>query len=153
MEGDCILLPRTLPLLILEVAVSSATLRRYLPQVSHIEKLSTLKIHKLCNNCLGGGHFAHNCKSLHMCKKCQRAHHTLLHIENQPEPELQVSSNAAVRLTSSPLLMMCRVVVTAHNDSAIEARALLDNVSSASFITEHLAQTFKLPCTHQIVYV
>ena len=95
---------------------------------SHAEKLITLKSNNLCNNCLGDGHFAHNCRSLYKCKKCQRPHHTL---ENNPESKLWVSPNAAVRLKFC-LLMTCHVIVTAPGGAAIEARALLDNASSAS---------------------
>ena len=121
--------------------------------MTHAEKLSTLKDNNLCNNCLNRGHSVRYCKSLYKCKKCQRPHHTLLHIENQQEPEPQISSNAAVKLKSSSLLMTCRVIVTAPNGSAIEARALLDNASSASFVTEHLAQSIRLPRSRQNVHV
>ena len=120
---------------------------------SHAEKLITLKSNNLCKNCSGGGHFAHNCRSLYKCKMCQRSHHTLLHMENKPESELQLSSNAAVRLKSSLLLMTCRVIVTVPSCAAIEARAFLDNEFSASFIKEHLAQSLKLHRSQQNIHV
>lgn len=41
-----------------------------------------------------------------------------------------VGSHAATRLTSDVLLMTCRVLITAHDGSTVEARALLDNVHS-----------------------
>lgn len=35
------------------------------------EKTSVMKKNKLCQNCLGYGHFAKQCKSSHRCRKCQ----------------------------------------------------------------------------------
>ena len=63
----------------------------------------------------------------------------------QTEPEGRVvSSNTAIQLKSNPLLMTCRVLVYAPDGTHIEARALLDNASSASFVSERLAQTLNL---------
>lgn len=136
--------------------------------MSHSDKLSVLKKHSLCMNCLNSGHFVKNCKSSHKCKKCQRSHHTLIHTEphcdttSQPAPPVnpstsstssQVTSNAAVKLRSSALLMTCRVLVAAPNGSSVEVRALLDNASSASFVSERLAQSLSLPRVHQNVHV
>lgn len=85
--------------------------------------------------------------SLYRCRKCQKPHHTLLHLEVQNDtssnsPSLsQVQWNTAVKLKSGILLMTCRVLVTAPDGSTAEARALLDNASSASFVSEWLAQS------------
>ena len=35
----------------------------------------------------------------------------------------------------------------------MEGRALLDNASSASFISEHLAQNLQLPCSPQTIHI
>ena len=126
--------------------------------MSHDEKMSTLKKHNLCINCLNSGHYVKNCKSSHKCKKCQRLHHTLLHSDpsqgsNQEPPQSRVIANPAVKLKSSSLLMTCRVLVKAADDSLVEARALLDNASSASFITERLVQSLGLRRVRQNVYV
>ena len=51
--------------------------------MSHKGKFSTVKDGNLCLNCLNSGHFAKQCKSSHKCKRCQRPHHTLLHVEPQ----------------------------------------------------------------------
>ena len=120
-----------------------------------VEKLSTLQDKHLCKNCLGGGHFARQCRSLHKCKKCQRPHHTLLHDDQEDQAGLgtHVASNAAVKLRSSSLLMTCHVLVTAPNGSLMEARALLDNASSASFVTQPLAQSLSLPRLRRTVHV
>ena len=121
----------------------------------HDKKVATLKMNDLCMNCLGSGHFVRQCKSLHRCKKCQKPHHTLFHVEGQgetpptPPPtnitEKPVVSNTAVGLKSDSLLMTCHVLVSAPDGSSIEARAILDSASSASFISERLAQSLCLP--------
>ena len=60
-----------------------------------------------------------------------------------------VTSNSAIGLKSNSLLMTCRVRVSAPDGTSVEARALLDNASSASFISERLAQSLCLPRTNQ----
>ena len=107
-----------------------------------------------------------HCKSSHRCKKCQRLHHTLLHLDqeerncaasNQPHSDVpaptQIVSNAAIKLRSSSLLMTCRVLVFAADGSTVEARALLDNGSTSSFVSERLVQNLRLPCSQQNVHV
>ena len=137
--------------------------------LSHDDKMSVLKLNNLCTNCLTAGHFKKQCKSIHKCKICQNPHHTLLHIERTvPRPSGSapghdgasvtydttcVTSNAAVKLKSNALLMTCRVLVVTPDGSPVEARALLDNASSASFVSERLVQSLSLPRHNQHVRV
>ena len=118
-------------------------------------------------NCLKPRHFVKQCKSLHRCRKCQRPHHTLLQIEgkqgSQDSPTTPISSTPAstnpdskpvtshtvAGLTSNALLMTCRVLIGAPDGTAVEDRAILDSASSASFVSERLAQTLCLPRLHQ----
>ena len=125
-------------------------------------------------NCLSGGHFVRNYRSVHhspLCKKCQKQHHSLLHVDEQRMVESSrtnsitpvashtsaadvftvnsgtesvntVVSVTAVPLKSSTLLMTCQVLVT--DGTSVEARALLDNASSASFVSKHLDQNLRL---------
>ena len=131
--------------------------------LSHEAKLSTVKVHNIC---LMKGHFAVNCWSFYRCRKCQIPHHTLLHTEAQPRSEPstpsftqdvssnQVSSNAAVKLKSNSLLMTFLISVVAPDGSSTQARALLDNGSSAYFVSvERLVQSMCLPCTSQSVNI
>ena len=125
-----------------------------LRSTTHDEKVSTLK-----SNYLGHNHFVKQCKSLHRCKQCQKPHHTLLHVDSAlsvnstPAAASQfrdvISSNTAIRLMSTLLLMTCRVLVSSPDGISVEPRALLDNVSSASFISERLAQGLCLPRANQ----
>jgi hypothetical protein len=107
-------------------------------------------------NCLRPGHFVKQCKSAHRCRQCQKPHHTLLHFESeQSSPSSTgtsvqpVTSNAAAGLTSNSLLMTCRVLIDAPGGSSIEARALLDSASSASFVSERLTRTLCLSRSHR----
>lgn len=49
--------------------------------------------------------------------------------------------------------MTCRVLLTGPDGSSVEARCLLDSASSASFITERIAQVLRLPRSYQSVFV
>ena len=103
------------------------------------------------------GHFLKQCKSLHCCQKCQRPHHTLLHRESssnksEAQPSLLVNSvvsNAATGIKSNCLLMTCRVLIVAHDGSSVEARAIVDSASSASFVSERISQNLCPLCSHQ----
>ena len=131
--------------------------------LSHDEKNSVLKSNNLCVNCLAGGHFKKQCKSTHKCKICHKPHHTLLHIEPQTNSTSErsttskdtshVSSNTAMKLKSNVLLMTCRVSVITPDGSSVNAQALLDNASSASFVSERLVQSLSLPRFNQPVRV
>lgn len=112
----------------------------------------------LCVNYLSSGHFI-KCRSLHWHRKGQKPHHTLLHgdIQNNTSPNShslsQVSSNAAVKLKSGTLLMSYHVLDTAPDGSAVEVRALLDNASSASFVSEQASSELLSPHSNQNVQV
>ena len=118
--------------------------------LSHDRKLSFLKSNNICNNCLTKGHSLKNCKSIHKCKICQSPHHTLLHIASTTSEPVStpVSSNMAIKLKTECLLMTCRALLTAPSGYSIEARCLLDNASSASFVSERVAQ-LSLPRSFQ----
>ena len=132
----------------------------------HDNKMSTLKSNGLCLNCLRSGHFMKNCSSHHRCRVCQKRHHTLLHLEEKPHVESSVtpvnpassvpvpaapitSSHATTGIKSNLLLMTCQVKVEAPDGSSMQARAILDSGSSASFISERLAQSLRLPRSSQ----
>ena len=120
----------------------------------HDKMLSTLKENSLCLNCLRPGHFVRECQSAHRCRKCQKPHHTLLHVEPKESPSPvnpvnSVTSNVATGVSSNPLLMTCWVLIQAPDGSTMKVRALLDSASSASFISERLTQVLRFPRTTQ----
>ena len=124
-------------------------------------RLSTCKSNNICLNCFGSNHTVRQCKSHHRCKKCQQLHHTLLHVDSpsdnhsshSSDTPSKVVSNAAVKLKHSSLLMTCRVLVFAADGSPVEARALLDNASTSSFVSERLVQSLRLTRSHHNVSV
>ena len=60
-----------------------------------------------------------------------------------------VVTNTAIELKSNSLLMTCRILIHAPDGTSVEARALLDNASSASFVSQRLAQSLHLPRASQ----
>ena len=82
--------------------------------------------------CHGTGHFKAQCKSTHRCRICQRPHHTLLHLETSVKDETKPPDLSVVTVGSTPA----------------EARALLDNGSCTSFISEWLAHSLCIGDTY-----
>ncbi|XP_067638483.1 uncharacterized protein SrpRalpha isoform X1 [Eurosta solidaginis] len=116
-------------------------------------KLSTIKSDGACLNCLSKGHVFANCRSSPSCPICQRRHHTLLHAglnTNEAAPAMQ---NAVQNNVTSHNAGAERVVLLGTADILLQdnsgrcqpARALFDNGSHASFITEPCVQRLRLP--------
>ena len=137
---------------------------QWFKNMTHEKMLSTLRTNNLCINCLRPGHHSRECQSSHRCKKCQKLHHTLLHLEynttqtrEDPPRETQnsevsataLSAHAAMGISANMLLMTCYIQVEAPDGSFMKARALLDSASSASFVSERLAQALNLPRSSQ----
>lgn len=139
-----------------------------LPHKSKIEFL--VKKH-ICCNCLSSGHKHTECKSLFRCHVCKKLHHTLLHVEDtSTETEQPINShtlNVTHSLTgsassnislSSPkdipihnthcfsnvLLSTIRLIVKANKCQYV-LRALLDQGSQSTLITESAVQLLNLP--------
>lgn len=49
--------------------------------------------------------------------------------------------------------MTCRVLIFAADGSSVEARALLDNGSTSSLVSECLVQSLRLPCAQHNIRV
>ncbi|XP_077262536.1 uncharacterized protein LOC143897601 [Temnothorax americanus] len=119
---------------------------------------------KRCFNCLSSNHGAKTCSSKYLCRLCQRKHHTLLHVDSdfsskpaevtastdtpkQSEtPSSEVSSLFASSHTtrSHVLLATAWLTVSASSGRSVIVRALLDQGSEMTFITEKLAQCLRL---------
>ena len=145
----------------------------------HDQMISTLKANGICLNCLRPGHFVKRCTSSQRCRRCQKPHHTLLHVEVQPEthnpppasstpvstatpnPPPAVPTNlhshshvaqGSVR-SRQPLLMTCRILVSSPDGFTTQARAMLDSASSSCFVSERLAQHLRLPRSRRLVQI
>ena len=68
-------------------------------------------------------------------------------------PVVPVSSSMASSVACDSLLMTCRVHIEAPDGSVVEARALLDSASSASFISDRLASSLSLPRSNRMVSI
>ncbi|XP_066592940.1 uncharacterized protein [Prorops nasuta] len=119
----------------------------------------------LCINCLRPGHSISSCRSNSRCRKCSKAHHTLLHFEKQANPTPQRNSSQAASPTSLQTIDQSSTSVVAHvsamderttplatflarakapNGRQIMIRGLVDPGSQTSFMTENLAQLLRV---------
>lgn len=132
----------------------------------------------ICFNCMGGSHSAKECHSNSRCRICKQKHHSLLHPggkntannvgDNMPNKSVVASSNDPTTSNNSASLVSCFstgkifqqvllatavVKVTARNGEDYKLRALLDQGSQSSFITESAVQFLglkKRPTTNHI---
>lgn len=127
-------------------------------------KLKTVKQHKYCINCIFN-HNGNKCHSKKRCLTCSGRHHTLLHdcftddkqnnaIDKnlkQEEHSKQSSGNgvhASQQNLTETLLTTALVRVTAANSTQLVLRALIDQGSQVSLITEKAAQQLGLKRQH-----
>lgn len=97
----------------------------------HDKMVTIVRSNGLCMNCLKSGHMARQCPSSQKCKRCQRLHHTLLHLEtkspktsssNSLQPSIQGTDDQSKTLVAHvaqssallpPMLLMnSRVLIT-----------------------------------------
>ncbi|XP_067205334.1 uncharacterized protein [Linepithema humile] len=128
------------------------------------QRLAIITKNKLCYNCLGN-HRVSACRVTKRCQKCGHKHHTSIHQKNnanyaassytksKDSPAKEVSSNETHVLhsiknnsiNSCALLATAQIVVIANNGENIKARALIDQGSEISLISERLVQLLYLP--------
>lgn len=111
----------------------------------------------LCFNCLGGNHSVKECHSKIKCRVCKRAHNSLLHpkventtVRNNADESVASSSETSTQLVScvaSSRIMPQRVLLAtalvraaSRSGENVILRALIDQGSQASFITESTVQ-------------
>lgn len=122
------------------------------------QKLNTVSRLKMCSNCLFNHHG--NCTSQKRCRECQGQHNTILHeafatSQNASRPSTSRMANHSNSSTLSVpsqkheapeiLLATAIVQVQAANGHYFHLRALLDQGSQTSIITEKAAQLLSLP--------
>ncbi|XP_011691714.1 PREDICTED: uncharacterized protein LOC105452372 [Wasmannia auropunctata] len=127
---------------------------------------------KRCINCFSAKHMVKECTSSRACKKCNKKHHTLLHLDmsvksssaessgmtgHASENSDQAIATHVVSQTISPnskiLLATARVRVHSPHGHTAMVRALIDQGSVATLMTESIAQYLRLPKIKQAVYV
>lgn len=109
----------------------------------------------ICFNCLVKGHKVANCRQSSCCKKCGRRHHSMLHITYPVKPltnsveENPAATGNTVSLkteidSTQVILATAQITVKAKNGNIYILRALIDQGSQASFVTEAAAQLLQL---------
>ncbi|XP_029165685.1 uncharacterized protein LOC114936607 [Nylanderia fulva] len=128
---------------------------------------------KVCFNCMKPGHISPKCTHKQRCTHCRQSHHTLLHYASGQASDinessastrtsvppisktdsLPVSDNATVASVqtikspsiASPTVLLATAWVDVHTAEgrSFKVRALLDQGSNFSFISEALCQTIR----------
>ncbi|KAH9638504.1 hypothetical protein HF086_007474 [Spodoptera exigua] len=141
--------------------------QKFLEMPPHIKK-NVVDKNNLCYNCLHN-HYGQPCKSEKRCRECNKEHNSILHEAFQSNhmstrrtrPEAssstattgqqassQVQGSSHVSLQGDPievLLPTAIIKIKAADGSYHVMRALLDQGSQTSLITENAAQILKLP--------
>ena len=128
------------------------------------QRREMVKQQKRCFNCLSEKHTVMSCKSKFSCRVCKKRHHSLLHLDSDsfsiapeaaspscsssvaPAEKPEVSSltaSTAPRRRSHVLLATAWVTVRTPSGRTAVVRALLDQGSEMTFISESLAQLLR----------
>ncbi|XP_011884105.1 PREDICTED: uncharacterized protein LOC105571249 [Vollenhovia emeryi] len=127
------------------------------------QRRDLVKLHKRCFNCLSEKHSAQACNSKFSCRVCHKKHHSMLHIDSNSSadpsgsvsttgssppasdinPEVHSLSASTTRTRSSVLLATAWVTVRVPSGRSAVIRALLDQGSEMTFISENLAQLLR----------
>lgn len=128
---------------------------------------------KLCFNCLAPSHSVIRCRQSTCCRRCGRRHHSLFHFEREPNTDKPIGSGSTTTgkvtelskgkpypltndthivtnfsreniQTNCVLLATAQVIVDSRNGCKYINRALLDQGSQASFVTEATVQLLNL---------
>lgn len=130
------------------------------------ERIDFVQHKKLCFNCMCPNHVVSKCRHTTSCRRCGKKHHTMLHIEkegsihkesnaNEGEIHIQKSDriNTETRIVAnfsqglqSHNVLLATAIINAHatNGEKYQIRALLDQGSQASFISESTVQLLNL---------
>jgi len=128
------------------------------------QKLALLNQHQLCYNCLDN-HKIVKCRNPKRCQKCGRRYHTSIHPDKpqttantstKTEQDTPIATTSKTDSTSVNavnvhhtttryvLLATAQVTVIVANGNCAQARALIDQGSEISLISERLAQQLKM---------
>ncbi|XP_046602602.1 uncharacterized protein LOC107219039 [Neodiprion lecontei] len=120
------------------------------------ELLSIISQHNRCTNCLGK-HNHHECPSKKTCRTCSEGHYTTLHDAlAAPKPATSANCLIAKQRPStrvSVLLATARIRVADRFGNLHHTRALIDQGSDTSMITERLTQRLHITRTKASIAV
>ncbi|XP_025265425.1 uncharacterized protein LOC112638264 [Camponotus floridanus] len=108
------------------------------------ERKGLVEANRLCFNCLGN-HYLAKCQSSKTCFTCKARHHTLLHDAcSQSDGAISLSTTRFASDRKAILLATARVTIKDHVGRP-HIRALIDQGSEVSLVSEALAQRLRLP--------
>lgn len=112
-------------------------------KLSPNERSKMIRSSGACINCLHPLHKRSDCKSKHKCSKCQKNHHTLLHFEKSSKSE---PVTCALTQYNNVTVLLATAIIRCYDRNGISfvLRAMIDQGSQASIITERAAQLLKL---------
>ncbi|UYV77376.1 hypothetical protein LAZ67_15000774, partial [Cordylochernes scorpioides] len=138
-------------------------------------RIGYVKQNQLCSNCLRDNHSVENCKITNRCFHCNKNHHTLLHVVSSPPRQresssVQSASPKSVQPSNVPststscclsgadgsiqiLLSTAIIHIQDVNGEDQICRALLDNGSQISLITEKCAAKLGVPIRRKRIAV
>ncbi|XP_011859610.1 PREDICTED: uncharacterized protein LOC105557075 [Vollenhovia emeryi] len=114
---------------------------------SATDRKTVAETHRLCFNCLGPHQIA-KCQSAKTCTTCKARHHSMLHDAYATVRPAEASTLSAVRRdedTKAILLATARVNLADRHGTPHTVRALIDQGSEVSLISESLVQRLRLP--------
>ncbi|XP_025266369.1 uncharacterized protein LOC112638589 [Camponotus floridanus] len=119
------------------------------------DRKSFVEQNRLCYNCLGN-HLVSKCQSVKTCFTCKGKHHSTLHDAYSSSSSNEVSALAAMHSSSERkaiLLATARLLIADRAGHLHPARAMLDQGSEVSIVSEALVQRLKLPRTSSSVSI
>lgn len=128
------------------------------------QRLALITKHKLCFNCLGP-HRSSACRITKRCLKCGHKHHTTIYqtkpvssnsnsdksnesplTSSKPAETHILHSSTKTQVVASPVLLATdQVTIVSHLGEKANARALIDQGSEISLISERLVQLLRFP--------
>ncbi|XP_037924354.1 uncharacterized protein LOC119660048 [Hermetia illucens] len=135
-------------------------------RLSPTDRFHHLRKHKLCINCLKGGHFASSCSS-RGCTKCSKKHNTLVHFKPREEtssddqthnlekiassrkPSKAASEKATLTAVSNESDGLdCYVFLSTalvNDGTTVSCRVILDSGSQVNIVSERLLRKLNMP--------
>lgn len=119
---------------------------------SAVDRKAFVETNRLCYNCLGN-HYLSKCQSKKTCFICKARHHTTLHDAcTTSTPRAPEATTLAVLHKTGDrkavLLATARVNIADRHGAPHDVRALIDQGSKVSIVSETLAQQLRLPRSH-----